>query len=486
MIYLCTLGRSTSVGILAVWCLFFLPTLTTAQGNTSPFCTPAALDVRPAFYNGPGDYFMVALNLRNISELACVPDLPLYVPQFSATETPAPRPFGFCDDCEDHLPNGQIRWNPPLLLNPGETAHQTFRWKTAPPFAGRECQQLSALGGPELLIVAPTVLKQVCSDIEVSRYYPGVFPGFRTADDRTSAFGSDIQAFVISSSKASYDDGEMFFLHVSLLLPGVGSPTDGACPTLFLRVRGADGATRFDETRPAAFRGCKWFIPGAKRDLDWQSGFDVDSGVGSRWGGIGQHCIELFETVGSPNGAQVQFSRSNELKVQIQDSSLISRRWRSKVKGVAADVTLDKDTYQVGEDVPLHIAIENFDAAVPIYAVDALWDSCSAVGLQVWNAQGQVLPESQRSLRLSCMGHGRGPRLYPPGKLVPIEKSLQNEGWLPTQPGTYTIVVSWATLTGSNLNQKLDAPSWPDTEPYATVQAAATFRIVSRPFTDAR
>jgi hypothetical protein len=41
-----------------------------------------------------------------------------------------------------------------------------------------------------------------------------------------------------------------------------------------------------------------------------------------------------------------------------------------------------------------------------------------------------------------CMGHGFGPRPLPKGKIVPIERNLRAEGWLPNRPGTYNVVVS--------------------------------------------
>ena len=50
-----------------------------------------------------------------------------------------------------------------------------------------------------------------------------------------------------------------------------------------------------------------------------------------------------------------------------------------------------------------------------------------------------------------CSGHGFGPnKEFSQGKLYPIERSLTNEGWLPKEPGTYTIVVTWTPLIGSN------------------------------------
>jgi len=476
MLHVAALCRLAALGTLAIWC-FLLPSAARAQQDSLPYCKPAALDIWPEYFNAPHDYFMIALHLRNISGEACIPDLPLYFPQFTSTENPPGKSFGICDACEDRLPNGRVRWQPPLLLSPREGGYQTYRWKTDPPHAGVKCQQLSALGGPAFLIVAPTLLKPVCSDIEVSRYYPDTWPGLPRSKDQDSSETRDPEALVLSTSKRTYYDGEGFSIHVSLAFPGAGSPTREECPTLFLRERAADGSTRIDERHPEGFKGCKWFDLGANLDADWQTGFELRLGAG----GIGTQSFELSEVVDSTKGGRIQFAQSNELKVQIETPSAISRKWGLKAKGVAVDVTLDKATYDVGEDVPLHIAVENFDAAAPVYAIDPAWDPAEAIAIEVRDTQGRLLPESERSSPRLWMGHGRGPVLYPPGKLVPIERSLKGQGWLPKRPGTYVIVVTWATRTAPGSGEESGLRLRSDLQPYATVQAVAPLNIVAVP-----
>ena len=92
------------------------------------------------------------------------------------------------------------------------------------------------------------------------------------------------------------------------------------------------------------------------------------------------------------------------------------------MKGIAADITLDKDTYRVAENVRLHLAIEDFDAEGTIYSGDSSWDPCRAVGIEVRDGAGRVVPEEQRLQQTSfCMGHGFGPRAMAKGKMVPID-----------------------------------------------------------------
>ncbi|MGC1414074.1 MAG: hypothetical protein WA817_02245 [Candidatus Acidiferrum sp.] len=446
--------------------------------TTFPVCKPADLDTNVSFFHAPKNYFTVAFDMQNISESACVPDPQIGMPMFEVQPGKEIKPFALCSDCEDRLPNGEYRVYSPVVLNPAEVAHQTFRWKTAAPSEAVTCLKLSALFGP-VLVVAPPLFPQVCSEIEVSRTHAGPFaPPSAKGEPQTEEVQSG-EVFVLSSSKPRYYQDEGFTLHVGLASPGAGAPSGEDCPTLFLRVKSPDGATRFDAARPSGFKTCKSFTWGADRDRDWQSGFEVDSGVRSRWAGIGEHSFDLLEPVGSSSDGRIQFARSNKLTLQIDDPALIARKWGPKVKGVAVDVTLDKDTYQPGEDVPLHIAVENFDAPVPIYATNPVGDPYLAIGVAVYDAMGRLLPENERSPAAAFWtGHGWPPILFPPGKLVPMERSLAAQGWLPAHPGTYLVVVTWCPIDGTNYKPGPEISLGSDGRTYATVQAAVAFRVL--------
>ncbi len=449
-------------------------------GQMVPVCKLADLDSNVSFFSADTN-FIVAFNLKNISESPCVPQPSVAFPQFDQEQVREAKPFGLCTDCEDRLPNGQYRVHDRVVLNPSEIAHQTYRWKTVAPAETVKCLQLRALFTP-VLVVAPTLFKQVCSEIAVSRTYADAFVPPASKDEPHTDEAQRGELFVLSSRKPRYYQDEMFTLHVGLVNSVAGSPSGEECPTLFLRERSPDGATRFDEVPPSGFKTCKSFSLGADRNADWQSGFEVDSGVRSRWTGIGEHSFELFQPVDCSRDGKIQFVRSNKLTVQIDDPALIPRKLQGKVKGVGADVTLDKDAYQLGEDVPLHIAIENFDAPVPIYAIDPVWDPYPAIGIEVRDATGRLLRENERSSNeMLWMGHGRGPVRYPAGKVVTIERTLASQGWLPNRPGVYTVVVTWCPLDRTHFEPGPELPRKDDIKVYAAVQATATFRNLAEP-----
>ena len=458
----------------------FLPLLSSAQGlnlTGSSNCTAPDFDASLRFANGPADYYSIIIDKRNISGHPCVFDGPMYGPSFVPDRVEGHNPYGICHYCEGRSPNGQTPISPPITINPGQVARQTFRWRTTPTNQASPCLQPKWMAG-SVILVAPSLLKKVCSDIEVSRFSVASSDSVPLQDQ--AAATERASALRLTSDKSTYDLGEPFSLRLSAIGPdSERQPKGENCPTLYLKQRSPDGATRVDEVQPLAFKGCGQPVLGHQPG-DWRAGFDLDSGANSRWEGTGEHLMEVFQMAGSPDETQVRFVSSNVLRVEIADPAAIPRKWGQRVKGVAADITLDKDTFRLGEDVPLHLAIEDFGAEVPVYSWDPLWDPCMTVGIEVRDSGGHQLPVSERFPPWSiCMGHGFGPRLIAKGKLIPIERTLGRQGWLPNRSGTYTIVITWAPCAGPK-NVVSSAPEQStDLKPYAVVQATTTIHIVN-------
>ncbi len=426
-------------------------------------CTQADFDARVQFRNGPGDYFTVVIDKRNLSSHSCVFDGPMYGPSLVPDRIEGLPPFGLCYYCENGLPNPTSSRLPPLTVLPGQAARQTFRWRTKPADEAAGCLQLKWMSGPVLLVV-PSLLPKVCSDIDVI--------GFRlvpSPDDELTP------AFELTSGKSTYYEQERFAVRVARIRPGPPPSNENGCPILYMRQRSPDGETRIDEVRPLAFNGCPTIL--GHQPGDWQSGFELDSGASARWMGLGEHALQVLQLVSSPHDSQIRFATSNFLRIQLGDASTIPRKWGPRIKGIAADITLDKETFRIGEDVRLHLAVEDFDADVPIYAWDPLWDPCFAIGLEVRDASGQPLPANERFPNWSvCMGHGFGPRLVAKGKVIPLERTLGEEGWLPSHAGMYIIVVTWTPCADANAPGTKPAP---DLKPYAVAQAEAVIHVVS-------
>lgn len=398
------------------------------SGSTD--CTVADFDFSLQFASG--NFFSVTLKQRNISDHSCAMDAPRYVINF----VPVDREAVSCYDCPTHSLQEAYNPNPPIAVDPDRAVQQTFRWKTSPQGKDDKCLEPSWMTGP-VLLVAPSLLTKVCPEIEVSRMT--LVP----QDERQPA-----PQLKLTSLKPVYVAGESFAVQVSAA-PGEPLPEDETCPTLYQRERSPDGTTRVDEVRPLAFEGCERRVLGHTPG-NWAHGFDVDSGATARWFGVGEHLMEVFQLRHSPLDSELHLVSSNVLRFRVADPETMPRKWAGRADGIGADLTLDKDTYALGEDVPLHIAVENMDAPVPIYSGQPLMDPCMVVAIQILDSGGHRLPTERLFQQTSfCTGHGVGPTPYEKGKVVALERSLGMDGLLPNAPGTYTIVVIWAPWTSS-------------------------------------
>jgi hypothetical protein len=464
----------------AIGAQFILPPPTPAQDpplnlTGASNCISADLDVHFQLVNGPGDYYTIIVNEQNISDHACIFNGPAYGLTVVHDPNPPSNRFETASDIDVSYPKGPEPKTPPTA-EPGQFIRQTFRWRTSPQRGGKSCVQPAWMSGAFLLNV-PSLLKKVCSDIEMSRFVPLTSEDLaqnqeQTANERQSS------GFVLSSDKSTYNQGEYFSLRLALTQPGyLSSSEEQKCPALYLQVRSPDGFTRLDEVAPRAFKGCPNPAYGAQLG-DWRSGFEICSGVNNRWGGVGENSLEVFQLIDSTDG-QLYFLSSNILRIHIADPSVMTRKWGTHTRGIAADVSLDKDIYNIGEDVPLHIALENFDSQVPIFGASPIWNPCTVVRIQVQDLQGRLVPENERYHdRFICTGGGPlGPKLYAKGEFVSLEQKLRGQGWLPNHPGVFMVVVDWPTSTGpADYEAMRDPPS--AITPYAVARATVTCRIV--------
>ncbi|HEX3377556.1 MAG TPA: hypothetical protein VHS29_11890 [Candidatus Acidoferrales bacterium] len=93
---------------------------------------------------------------------------------------------------------------------------------------------------------------------------------------------------------------------------------------------------------------------------------------------------------------------SNTLSIEVADASTIARKWGPQVKNLAVDVTLDKNTYAVGEDVALHIAVENFGSGRHIYGPSPIWHPCQIVTIQLFDS----ISGEKREAAFECSDSG--------------------------------------------------------------------------------
>jgi len=363
------------------------------------------------------------------------------------------------------------------LLRPQAAAHValSFKAKSEQPSACKEVDGIS-FSAVEIYPTGPQTFAKVylgsrtipiCSRVDVS---PVTLDGVNEPPRLSSSGWVSLK---LSSARGKYYDQEQISLHIAAEGPiSLLKLNDQGCLTLFQRSRYPDGFTRFDEVGDHASR-CKVTtdslgLPGRKVEMD------LDSGHRSRWDGRGEHVIDMayMAPPGQREGAFLAIS--NTLHLTIADASLIPRNWGPQTKGVAVDVTLDKDTYELGEDVSLHLAVQNFAADVPVYGAGP--EMCNEiVNVEVRDrTDGLLVKRSGWGAPCWWSGPVLRPGLahYPLGQIVTQERTLRGDSWLPDYPGNFTVSATWAVYDCQLCNMH-------DTRPYAVAHSAPrAFQII--------
>lgn len=260
---------------------------------------------------------------------------------------------------------------------------------------------------------------------------------------------SSAQTITLTAEKKIYLEDDVRALHEATFAPSgervvlkaviVGSDWVGlGCPLLTELVRLPDGSERNDELGP-----------GARCSQDSSGKIEVkfDAGHVTYWYGLGEYHVRLV-LGGKYRDPNKTFPISNEIALTMADAAIIERNWGPKDHGVAADLSLDKETFALGEDVPLHIAVENFGANVPIYGFSPSWNPLAAVKIEVRESNGQ--PVKQTCNRAWTSGGPAAMWRYRRGMIVPIERSLAGDGFLPDHPGSFTVSVTWNVFRGED------------------------------------
>jgi hypothetical protein len=129
-----------------------------------------------------------------------------------------------------------------------------------------------------------------------------------------------------------------------------------------------------------------------------------------------------------------------------------SREWGPQTRGVAVYLSIDKDKYALGEDIPLHTAVQNYSARVPIYSVGL--DCCdlkSIVVVDVRDAEGRAIARKPLGESVceatACPALELGLHRYQRRTVVPQERTLAKEGLLPDHPGRFSVSATWTVYS---------------------------------------
>ncbi|HEY1805102.1 MAG TPA: hypothetical protein VGG45_11565 [Terracidiphilus sp.] len=410
-------------------------------------CMPEDLEPALHFYQTPDKMDVVALDDRNTSASACI----LHALHLKKDAR---------NDSE------QV-----VVIDAGETAHSSLRWPMGSDYQYGPCGSDQNLNfwayqpGPSVSIVAPSLVAKGCPYLPASLYQSGPFiPDWKTPEITVSDLPT--QAPELVAPKTTYDEGEM----IELRLNGAHQ-RDGHCPALFDSIRGPRGEDLREITNQSAFlsaNGCEATSPWSDQE-PWPAGdfpIKVEPNGLRVFGTPGKRTFTVSELAGTGPNGEIRLLSSNAVTLTIVDPVTIQRDWGKTEMGVHADLTLDKLSYPLGENIPLHLALGNVSAGQSVYSLGNEGEICpSDYTLTVEREDGSkpeyfklpILPMLVQTSDAVCAASLRR-GLLEEGKIIPAEDTLMHRGVLPSEPGLYRITASWGVYKNSESGSRDSIP----------------------------
>jgi hypothetical protein len=374
-------------------------------------------------------------------------------------------------------------------LVPNQVAHAWRRWrKTADDGTTTGCHPLidnSFLNG--ITLVSFTLVPPVCSSLEFHDFAAGPFvPDW--PPDHTIALPPPPN-LVLTTPKAEYMQGEHVPLRLSVNGIDAATPkTKQGCPVFLRTITYPTGLIRIDEMTPTtrdpngyfsivlncngtAFRGIE------RHEFEFDGDHYLDQKV--------SNAAHFFTLAGRSPQGEIRLVESNSTTIAFKDPAEMPRKWGATEQGVHVALSLDKLTYAIGEDIPLHIAAQVVSYERPVYAEPDTMrgtffsDFSGAFHLTLIGEDGIIAGnEDGDNLRIRSLGGSSGPAMCPSplegGKVYPLERSAKLQGLLPKQPGKYRVFVTWSPYPASDPPcSQLGSATWEKRfRPFVTVASA--------------
>ena len=393
------------------------------------------------------------------------------------------------------------RRRPLTVLAAGETVHTSFRWQTEAGVSGHRCEltpfRFVLVGTPsgQFILASHTLLPQVCSEIvDDTDYHPGPFvPEWKPSIDLAPPLPTPP---VLTTAKLDYFENERLTLHATVTDRARDDPT---CPVLLLRATDAKGETRVDEfvnpvywqapdlpgweaTRAPNY-GCHLRAPAPSPNNEWD--LPLGLGTGAVWVGQQSHIFSVIQLAGMAENGEFRQVASNPVTINVTSATGIPRTWGKADKGVRADLTLDKQTYPLGQDVPLHLATEDIGAAGPVFdqrfghhiGDTGMYALPYSFSVTMEDEHGQPI-KAKQLLRAGSFRPLPCPTAYAKNVPQPREVSLADFGLLPDKPGVFRVFYTWAPYTTGYASCD-DVPADPEAPDPASVPERPWTKVVS-------
>jgi hypothetical protein len=441
-------------------------------------CPSDALDATFQAADGPDHGYTLAINLRNISGEPCSVDthpggsgVPYKAPDGSTVKICWYRYY--CEEGAQEPTTGRI------ALAPGESVHQTRSWRTTPTDDAAQCvsppemrwdDKGQYIGFGEYWLSSRSLLKPICSPMTITNYVSGHFLSETAAGVLT---GSRLPVIHWANHEDTPKSREQIPLSVTVEDPAhLVSLDEHSCPRLFVRVRDATPSrvvfSRSTRVVEVGTVSCKVEF-GGESGRRFALGFDAGPAFGQADENKGEYAVDV-SSLAEYSGQHLLVGATNALHMTVVNGRFMRRNWGSQVEGAAVSLNLDSDVYTVGDDILLHIALENVGAHTAIAAMDPYYDP-PGVAVELEASDGQPIPPPR--FTTAWTGHGFCHHFLP-GIVFPVELKLSQMGFQPNRPGVYKVVATW---NPSKDNCGLGASRGAS---YLTVKSpTVTFRIVA-------
>jgi hypothetical protein len=452
--------------------------LLSGQGFADPVVQPCGFDSLEATFqatDGPGNSYTIAMNLRNISPMACT--VGTHPGGAGMPIAPDGTSVKICYYCEE---GAQEPANNRITLAPGESTYEARSWRTLPSQDTPKCYSPVNMAWDKLYVLdnsywftSPSLLKPICSPLSITDYLPGQF-----LSETVSSLASDSRA---PSIQLANDDNESYSrdhipFRVRVEDPShLLSPDDRSCPRLFVRFREATPPSeqsrmvRVDEVQNVE---CK--IEARNRFvMEFDASYALKRNDGQNDRKNGEFTFDV-SSLADLRGRHLLVGTTPGLQLSMLNGNIIPRNWGPLVEGVGVSLTLDSGTFELGTEIPLHIAVENFSSSAQLCSGDPYMDP-PGVGVELHDASDHPVQPNDSST--VWLGHGYS-HYFPVGVVYPVEHTLKQMGYRIERPGVYKAIAVWGAsrdegcFGGPVLGSELEAD-------HVTVKSSAiTFRMV--------
>lgn len=429
-----------------------------------PQCDPRSIAVTFTFADQPAGAQTISLHLQNTGSSSCRLEGRV-VPSFSVdshsmwVET--------CWYCRKNDFAPKLSGPDHIVLAPSDRVVVDLRWAST----GKACQwsdwaSIIADWVPkESLFFTPSNWPMhICSMVE------GL--GYRRESSQDSPSEEPLRLTV--SPDVIYND-EYAMLHVEMTTAQDTEPDPDACVGLYTVRQDSSSGARLDPLPTRGGGTVSSYTPMQKtedRERSWPSWKKADERACAAKGDASAvdaliRADELaqvthIEWQTAPSSGKEPKFLTVATQFTVLDAESLDPHWGEGTQGIRAGLSVDRETFRLGERIPMHIRWENIGAALPLEQGECRepWPS-----VEIQDENHKVVKTIE--LFPLCQGHGWGPFLIKQGEPHREYRELGTTGESMKQrffyadilpgPGVYYLVTLWTPRVLEKIDPESDA-----------------------------